>query len=484
VLLGSAFARRNRTTDDYFRSGGRIPWWAAGLSIFATVLSSITYMSVPAQGYSVGWNLYLQNSYLILMPLVALVYLPFFRSLDVTTAYEYLERRFNAAVRLTSSAIFVLFQLGRVAIVLYLPALALSTVSSLDVTLSIVAMGGLCIVYTVFGGIEAVVWTDVVQVVVLVGGALWAFAIVLSRIDGGMGAYLSEAAAGARFFESVDWSLDVAIASGWVLVVGGIFTNLFSYTASQDIVQRYVTTRDERSARRAIWTNAAIAPLAQGLFFAIGTGLFVFYKQHPERLDPTLPNDGIFPLFIVRELPAGVAGAIVAAVFAAAQSTLSSSLNSVSTAIVTDFHRRIRPGASDRERLRLARWITAVVGLFATVAALVLAKSDIRSLWEAFLWVQNILGGTISGLFVLGIFSRRAHATGALIGAISSGALVAWISTGGLVHFFCFSLVGVATCVLVGWVASLIVPGPRVATEGLTVHSLRALRGRETRRSR
>ena len=473
VALGSSFMRRNRDTNDFFRGGQRIPWWAAGLSIFATMLSSITFMAIPAQAYGVGWNLYLGNSYLLLTPLVVLVYLPFYRRLDVTSAYEYLERRFNTATRLLASALFMLFQCGRIAIVLYLPALALSTVSDLDVTTCVLGMGILCVLYTVLGGVEAVIWTDAAQAVVLMGGAVWALATLVFRIDGGWSAALTTAADQGRFFSSVPWSLDLVAGTGWVILVGSLFANLFSYTASQDVVQRYLTTASERGAARAIWVNALVSPLAQALFFAIGTALFVYYRQHPDRLDPLAPTDGIFPLFIVNELPAGIAGLIVAAVFAAAQSSLSSSLNSVAAAWVTDFHGRLRPTTTEAGRLRLARWITAIVGVAGTLVALVLARSDIRSLWETFLGVIGLFGGTISGLFVLGIFTRRADGRGALIGAIVSAGLVFAIKFGTSAHFFTYPVAGVLSCVAVGWLASERRSRSGSNLNGLTVHSLR-----------
>ncbi len=479
VLMGASFTRRNRTTNDFFRGGQRVPWWAAGLSIFATMLSSITFMAIPARGFAEGWNLFLANAYLVLTPLVTLVYLPFYRSLDVTSAYEYLERRFNAAARMLASALFLLFQCGRVAIVLYLPALALATVSNLDVTTSIVLMGVLCVVYTMLGGMEAVIWTDVAQSVVLLGGAVWALVTVLVRIDGGAASAIAMASEHGRFFQSVPWSFDLAVASGWIIIVGGIFQNLFSYTASQDVVQRYLTTADRKSAARAIWTNAFVSPIAQALFFAIGTALFVFYRQHPERLDPTMQTDAVFPLFIVRELPAGIAGLVVAGIFAAAQSTLAGSLNSMATAYVTDFDRRFRPGATDGSRLRLARWFTAIVGFSGTAVALWLAKSDVRSLWEAFLSVIGLFGGTVSGLFVLGLFVRRANGFGAIVGGVASAAVVGWIFANKLAIFWTYAIVGVVVCVAVGWLASLLRPAPQ-GTDSLTFRALRRSGGADS----
>jgi SSS family transporter len=401
------------------------------------------------------------------------VFLPFYRALNVTSAYEYLERRFNAAARLIASALFMLFQCGRVAIVLFLPSLALATVSDMDVTTCILLMGVLCVIYTVLGGMEAVIWTDFIQTLILMGGAVWALVAVVLRVEGGAGAVITEAAAHGKFFQGVPWSFDVMVASGWIIMLGSVFTNLFPYTASQDIVQRYVTTPDRKTAARAIWVNAAISVPAQAIFFAIGTALFVFYRHNPERLDPTVQTDGIFPLFIVNELPVGVAGLIVAGIFAAAQSTLAGSLNSVATAWVTDFHRKLRPGASDADCLRVARWVTVLVGAAGTAMAVVLAKTDVRSLWETFLTVVGLFGGTISGLFLLGVFSRRAHGTGALVGAVASTVLVGAVYACKLTVFWLYPVIGVLTCVALGWLASLLLPGPRQAPEGLTVYTLK-----------
>ncbi len=182
VWIGLACSRSNQNTDDFFRGGQQIPWWAAGLSIFATMLSSITFMAIPANSYRSGWTLFLANSYILITPLVTLVFLPFYRRMNVTSAYEYLESRFNATVRLAGSALFILFQCGRIAIVLYLPALAIAAVSEINVHLCILVMGGLCILYTVGGGIKAVIWTDVVQAFFLAGGAILSLLFGYSRI--------------------------------------------------------------------------------------------------------------------------------------------------------------------------------------------------------------------------------------------------------------------------------------------------------------
>lgn len=472
VWIGFVCSKKNKCTNDFFRGGQRIPWWAAGLSIFATMLSSITFMAIPAASYLSGWNLFLANSYILMTPLVVFVFLPFYRNLNVTSAYEYLERRFNLATRLAGSTLFMLYQCGRIAIVLYLPALALATVSDFNMQTCILIMGVLCILYTVVGGIEAVIWTDVVQAFLLMGGAMFSLVYILQNVEGGIGSAVRLATDGEHFFETVNWSWDLTVASGWVILIGSLFHNLLPYTASQDVVQRYVTTKDQAGAARGIWLNALVSVPAQAVFFALGAALYVFYKQHPARLATTLQNDAIFPFFLMSELPVGVAGLVVAGIFAAAQSTLSSSLNSIATAYVTDFHRRLWPAQGDRSYLRAARVATLGVGVTGIGIALVMAGTDIRSIYTTFLEVLGLLGGTLSGLFLLGIFSRRASGRGALIGAVFSAVVVFTVRYTHPLNVYAYAPIGLTSCVLAGWLVSLMLLPVRKNLAGLTIHTL------------
>lgn len=458
VGMGVWFSRRQKTTDDYFKGGGRIPWWAVGLSIYATMLSSITFMAVPAKAYATDWTFALANvSLLLLAPIVIKFYLPFFRNLQVTSAYEYLERRFNVAVRLYASAAFVLFHCGRMAIVIYLPSIALAAACGLDVNLCILLIGTLCVVYTTFGGIEAVVWTDAVQAVVLLGAAVLSLGLIVSHVDGGWAGLWAEATAHDKL-RLFDLRWDATAATVWVILLGNIFSNLGPYTADQTVVQRYVTTRSTQQAARAIWTNAWLAIPSTALFFAIGTALFVFYRQHPQSLEPTLSTDAVFPVFLSQYMPPGVAGLVIAGVFAAAQSTVSSSLNSVVAALVTDFIRRFRHDIPDTTCLRIARWLSVGIGLLGTGLALLLAAVDVRSLWDAYIGLLGILASGLAGLFALGIFSRRAHGAGALIGAVVSAVVLWFVQRHTPVHFFLYGLIGFATCVIVGGLASMLWP--------------------------
>jgi SSS family transporter len=472
VIIGWVCAARNKNTQDYFKASGRIPWWAAGLSIYATMLSSLTFMAIPAKAYSTDWTFFWANvPILLLAPLVITFYLPFFRQLNVTSAYEYLEKRFNLAARLYASAAFILFQLGRQAIVLLLPSLALATVSDLNVNSCVVLMGVLCVLYTTMGGIEAVIWTDVAQTVVLLGAAILSLMLIVTTTEGGIGGFWSTAMSADKL-NMFNWTLDPSSTANafWVIFVGSLFVNLVPYTSDQTVVQRYMTTHDQAGAARAIWTNGLLAIPSTALFFAIGTALFVFYRSSPEKLDPTQATDSIFPAFIVQNMPAGVAGLIIAGIFAAAQSTVSSSLNSVTTVMMTDFYERFGGRVNDDRGLRIARWLTAANGLFATGAALLLAKLNMESLWDAYLNLVGLAGSGLAGLFALGIFTRRAHGAGAMIGAVASAGVLYWVLQHTNIHFLLYACIGFLTCSVVGWVVSALLPAPEKSLDGLTIY--------------
>lgn len=463
VAMGVVLARRTSTTEDFFLAGRRIPWWAAGLSIFGTQLSAITFMAIPAKSYETDWIYLVQNLGIVLIaPLVVVVYLPFFRRLSVTSAYEYLERRFGLAARLFGSASFILYQLGRMGVVLCLPALALEAVTGLDVYVCIALMGALATAYTVMGGIEAVIWTDVLQVVVLVGGALLVLTMIGAGVDGGLGAVLSEASAAGKL-RLADATWDWTRPTLGVILVGAVFNNLVPYTTDQAVIQRFLTTKDEAAARRAVWTNALLSVPASLLFFALGSALFVYYRHHPGEVNPAAPVDQVLPWFVAAELPAGLAGLVIAGVFAAAMSSLDSSMNSIATAGVTDFYRRFRDGVTDERCLRLAKRLTLGLGAVGTGAAMLLASTDLKSLLDTFLSLLGLLGGCLAGLFALGLFAPRVGQAAALVGVgVGTAALIAVRAQGELSGLL-YAGIGAGTTFLVGVLASLLLPAPGTA---------------------
>ena len=474
VLMGVYFSRRENSTEDFFLAGRRIPWWAAGISIFATQLSAITFMAIPAKSYSSDWTYFIQSLGIFAMaPVVAYLFLPFFRRLNVTTAYEYLEHRFSLGIRLFGSAQYVLFQFGRMAVVVYLPALALSAVTGIDIHLCIILMGVLCIIYTVLGGVEAVIWSDVIQAFVLLGGAVLIVLACASGVDGGFAELYQRASdAGRLRLVDLDAGWSFAKASLPVVILGGIFINLVPYASDQSVVQRYLTTRDEASARRAIWLGGILALPASILFFGIGSALFGFYDANPERLVPLSKTDQILPWFLVNEIPAGIAGLVIAGIFAAAMSSLDSSMNSSATALVTDFYRRFNPERSDAQCLRLARVLTVLLGVIGTGAALLMAVFGAQDIFDQWLQIVGLFAGGLCGLFVLGIFSRRASSKSAVVGIVVSVLVLVVVKYLTPMNLLTYAAFGVLSCVVFGWLAGFILPN-RADLRGLTLATIK-----------
>ncbi|MCB0555025.1 MAG: sodium/solute symporter [Phaeodactylibacter sp.] len=454
VGLGVVFSKNQHTTDDFFKGGNRIPWWAAGLSIFGTQLSAITFMAIPAKTFATNWlYFFLMMTIILVAPFIIRYFLPFYRRFNLTTAYEYLELRFNLLTRLIGSSMYLFLQLGRMGIVLLLPSVALSVVTGIDVHICILTMGVLSILYTVLGGIEAVIWTDVVQVAVLLGGALLSLVLLLINLDGAdIVNYVSQFDK-ARIF---DFTLDFSTPTLWVVLLGGFTTNIIQYGSDQTVIQRYLTTKDEKSAARGITTGAWLTLPATLIFFSLGTLLFVYYKVNPAMLNPTLQTaDAIFPWYIVSSLPDGVVGLLIAAIFAASMSSLDSSMNSASTVVTTDFIRRLRPIKSEKTYLNLARLITLAIGVIGTGLALLMATWGISSLWDQFNMIVGLFAGGLGGIFVLGIFSKRTNGTGAIAGLIISGLVQYFIKEFTDIHLLLYAFTGMSTSIVAGYLVSL-----------------------------
>jgi len=474
LAVGVYFARKNKDTDDYFRGGKRVLWWAAACSIFATMLSSITFMAIPAKAYAQDMVYMLGNFMIpVVAPIAVYLALPFFRRIDATSAYEYLEKRFNRPVRLFASASFTLFHVFRIGIVLSLAALALTTVTPLTPVQSVLIMGGLSIAYCTLGGVEAVIWTDTIQTVVLLGGAVVCLTLLVAGAEGGLAGFINTSWTEGKL-NVVNWHLDPTSASLalWVVILGGIGQNISSYTADQAVVQRYMTTPDERRAARSIWLAALLSIPATLLFYLIGAGLFAFYQAHPERLDPTFMTDQIFPLFIAHEVPVGVAGLIVAGIFAAAQSTVSTSMNSTATAVVTDFFRPLNLLKTERGYLNWARGLTFSLGIVGTLLGLLFVQPDIRSLFEQFVMVIGLFMGVLGGLFALGVLTRRASGWPALVGAVGGATVMGLLPLYTRINGYLYAAIGIAICFSLGYLLSLLAPPQNKSLDGLTIHSV------------
>ena len=473
--IGLYFMNKIKNTEDYFRGSQNIPWWVAGCSIFATMLSSITYMALPSKAFAMDWT-YLPGFPIILLVAIFVIFqiLPFFRRINATSAYEYLELRFNLGARLLGSSLFILFHIGRMAIVLYLSALALAAITPLTEVQAILIMGLFSLLYSILGGIEAVVWTDTIQTFVLFGGAIIILIFVIQRIDGGIAQMIQIAATEGKL-KIIHWDWDklsFTATAFWVILFGGIGQNLVSYTSDQAVVQRYMTTRDEKSATKAILVNGILSQPVGLLFLTLGAALFVFYKTHPTHLDPTFKIDAVMPMFIAQELPMGVAGLIVAGIFAAAQSTVSTSMNSTATAFITDFMRRFSLLHSERAYFNLARAATLFFGATGVALAVLLAQADIKSMLDSFFSVIGLFGGALAGMFLLGIFSRRANGIGVIVGACTGAFVLYLVQSQTHTHVYLYALIGIGVSVFVGYFSSLIFKPAAKSIEGLTIFTI------------
>ena len=474
VGIGLFFYLREKrsSTANFFVGGRSIPFWAAGISLYATNTSSISFIAIPAKAFETNWQ-YLTNNLIAIFGLmfVAVWIVPLLRRLDLMSVFSYLETRFHPAIRMLASALCIVMQIGsRMSVILFLPSLAIATITGIDVVWSVIIMGGFTILYTTLGGMKAVIWTDFVQVFVMFGGALFAVGFIVYHIHGGVPAFVGTAMAENKM-HLLDFSFDLTKATVWGFIFLVLFDVVLTFPKDQVLMQRVLSTRSDKEAGRSIWTMAAIMVPGGFVFYLIGTALFVYYKAHPERMNPTLPIDATFPLFIAAELPMGVTGLIIAAIFAAAMSTLSSIINSVSTLASVDFYEKLARHPTPKRSVLFAEVTGILVGLLAIGLAILLSRFDIRSLFDVSIELAGLLGGGFAGAYTLGMFTRRANSPGVAIGIGSSICLtlVAWSLK--LVHPYFYLAISILLCIVIGYLASLCFPASTRSLKGLTIYS-------------
>lgn len=468
--VGLYFTKKaGKNTDEFFTAGGKIPAWAAGFSIYATTLSAITYMSTPEQAFLTDWSYAAGNiAIFAIIPILIYFYIPFFRKLNVTSAYEYLEVRFGASLRVVGSLLFILFHIGRVAIVVYLPTLAITSVSDINPMLIASIVGILCIIYTFLGGIEGVIWSDVIQGIILLGGAILVIGVGINYINGGFSTIISDALENDKLITAGNFQFGTAAAAIPIIFLGSIFNNLHQYTASQDVVQRYQTTKSMKETNKSLWTNGALALITIPIFYGMGTMLYSYYSNSG-GLPAEVNTSAIVPYFIVTTLPAGVAGLLIAAIFAAAQSTISSSLNSISACVITDFKQRFFEKKKGNDVL-LARLVVIIAGVLGMTAALYLVSTNRAETWNLFLDITGLFGVPIAAVFALGILTKRANTPGVFIG-LGTAAIVAYFVQGTDMTPFAVSMVSFLVSFVVGYLASFVFSDKGKNIKGLTIYT-------------
>ena len=309
----------------------------------------------------------------------------------------------------------------------------------------------------------------------LLAGGLISLVLITFQIEVGVGELMSMAWNQGKF-DILNWGGDYTTTAVWVVLFGSMAGTLVTYTSDQTVIQRYLTTPTEKQAAKALWTNGLITLPAGLIFYGLGTAIFLFYQYNPQLLQPELDTDAIFPLFIVQQLPEGISGLVIAALFAAAMSSLDSSMNSISAAVVTDFYKRFKPATSDLHRLNLARWTTVMAGVVGTGSAMLLATYQFQSAQDMFFILAGLVGGGLGGIFILGIFTRAAHSRGALVGLIASAVVMYLVRQHTQVHFLLFAFIGIVVCVLVGYLASLFISsGKPSELDGLTIFTKRPM---------
>ena len=454
--LGYYYSKRQKNTEDFFRGGQRIPFWAAGISIFGTALSPITFMAIPAKTYSTDWSYFLLNMSIFLsLPLVILLFIPYYRQKKLNTPYEYLEIRFSSIIRLLGSCCFILYQIGRIGVILFLPSIALNLVTGVDIFLCIALMGGVSLIYTLMGGIEAVIWTDVVQVFVLMGGVSLSLILIIIDTENGFSGIIEQAKIYGKF-NAFDLTLSLKEPTVWVMLFGGFFINLTTYGTDHTMVQRYLVTPTLKEAQKSLWIGALLTIPATFIFFFMGTALFVFYQVNPSALNNNfINNDAIFPWYIVSQLPGGVSGILIAAIFAAAMSSLSSSMNSGAASFSADVYDRYG-FVWHKDPLKMARWTTLCIGMMGILFALFMATADIKSLWDQFNKILGLIFGSLGGVFMLGLLTKKANTKGVLIGIVVSFTIQLIISFQQSVHLLMYAATGMISCFISGYFGSLL----------------------------
>ncbi len=422
---------QSSTADGFTKADGMAPGWVVALSILATYVSSISFLALPGRAFAGNWNAFVFSLSLpVAVWIAARWFVPYYRATGEVSAYSHLETRFGPWARVYAGVCYLLTQLARMGSVMFLMALPLHLLLGWEMHWVILLTGVSVIVYTMLGGIVAVLWSDAVQAVILVAGALLCLVLLVGDLPGGPATGWEMAVAQEKFSLG-SFGASLTESTFWVVLAYGLVINLQNFGIDQNYVQRYVAARSETAARRSLWTGGMLYLPVSAIFFLIGTGLFVFYSTQPHLLPADLQGkenaDRILPYFILTELPPGARGLLLAAIFSAAMSTISTSLNSSATLLLTDWYKRfVRPQATDRESMRVLHAASLVWGALGTGVAL--AMIGVKAALDAWWTLSGIFAGGMLGLFLLGLISKRAGNPAAVTAVVAGVLVILWMS--------------------------------------------------------
>ena len=452
VAFGCSFFKKKGTSEEFTSAGRSLPGWVVGMSIFATYVSSISYLGYPGKAFSGDWNAFVFSlSIPIASYFAARYFVPFYRSQDSISAYSFLENRFGPWARIYASSCYLLTQIARTGSILYLLALPMNVLLGWHIQTIIVVTSVAIVLYSMLGGMKAVIWTEAIQGIILIGGALVCMFILLFDMPGGPVQTFSIAMEDGKFSLG-SFGSSLSESTFWVCLIYGIFTNLQNYGIDQSYVQRYHTAKNEKEAKfSALFGGYLFIPVS-AVFFMIGTGLYAFYKVHPGILPDGVRADYVFPFFIVNELPVGLTGLLIASIFAAGMSTIATSVTSSSTIILTDYYQRFRKHAGNRERMLVLKLSSVGVGVAGILVAF--AFMSVQSALDAWWALASIFSGGMLGLFLLGYISRKARNFDAVLGVVCGVIPVCWIVISPFVHANLAIVFGTLLIFLVGFLSA------------------------------
>lgn len=446
IGIGVYFSRKNTTTDQFTKASGHIPGWALGLSLYATFLSSNTFLGVPGKAFGSDWNAFVFS---LSMPFAAWIaakyFVPFYRKSSEISAYAHLEHRFGPWARTYAMICFVLTQLARMGSIFFGIALTLQALTGIDMRTIMMVSGACIITYTMLGGMEAVIWTEVVQGIIKTAGALLVLGIIIYEMDNGFSDIISIGSADNKFSLGSYDPTDFSASTFWVIFLYGFFINLNNFGIDQNYVQRYHTAKNAKEASRSIWLCVYWYVPVSLVFFFIGTALYAYFQQHPEliesvknqvaiekgvdisTLQPDDYGDKVLPYFMVTKVPAGLLGLIIAAILSAAMSTISSGMNSSATVFLKDiFQRYINKDVTPKQELVVLYLATGIMGIFAIATGIVMI--GVKSILDIWWQLAGIFAGGMLGLFLLGMISKSTGNAVAKLATILGILVILWMT--------------------------------------------------------
>jgi len=458
VLLGASFWRKKSSADEFTSASHSLPGWVVGMSIFSTYVSSISYLGYPGKAYDTNWNAFVFS---LSIPIAAYVaakfFVPFYRKQQSISAYAFLEERFGRWARWYASVCYLLTQIARIGSIVFLLALPMNVLMGWDIRLVIIATSIAVVIYSMLGGVRGIIWADAIQGFIMIGGALACLGILLFRYPGGPDDSLAFAWDCGKFSLGSFDVMNLSESTFWVCLIYGVFINLQNYGIDQNYIQRYHAARSIRAARFSAWFGGLLYIPVSAMFFLLGTALFSYYSIFPAMLpEGGTKGDYVFPFFIVNQLPVGVTGLLIASIFAAGMSTVSTSVNSVATVVLADYVKPFFPNLSNRAQMTVLRLSSVIVGAIGITVSLALV--NVESILDAWWKLSSIFSGGMLGLFLLGFLSKQVKNIDAAIGVICGVVVIAWISaakwlnlpeTG--VHEYLAIVFGTMTIFLVGF---------------------------------